>query len=79
MLAAACLIVSTSASMVLLDERHRYSLPVASGSPPGSSVLLCEGKSSGTNISLIKLPAHNVCSHTVPTSSGLLLTSSLSV
>lgn len=45
---SACLIVSTSASVVMLDERHRHSLPVASGSRSGRAVLLCDGKSSDT-------------------------------
>ncbi len=70
MLPAACLIVSTSASMVMLDEQHRYSLPVASGLPPGPPVLLCDGESSGTNAALMKpliCPGHEVvmshCAH----------------
>lgn len=41
--------------MVMLDELHRYRNPVASGSPPGPPVLMCDGGSSGTNTALIKL------------------------
>lgn len=43
--------------VVVLDEQHRYSLPVAFGSPPGSPVLMCDGESSGTSSALIELLA----------------------
>lgn len=76
-LCPACLIVN------LLDEQHRYSLPVASGSSSGSAVLLCDGESSDTNAVLIKeknrllalVSGNNAHSLAVLTSSGLMLPS----
>lgn len=69
-LSAACLIVSTSAPVVMLDEQHRYSLPVASGSSPGPPVLLCDRERSGTITALIKTPrllrVYCVQSHCAP-------------
>lgn len=79
-LSAACLIVSTSAPVVMLDEQHRYSLLPAhlqvhqsccvtenaqEQSPLWSKLLACSGCI--------------VCSHTALPSSGLLLTSRLCV
>lgn len=46
---SACLIVGTSASWWCSIERRRYSLPGASGAPPGLPVLSGDGESSGTD------------------------------
>lgn len=60
---AACLIVGKSAFVVMIDERRRYGLPVASGPPPGLSVLSGDGESSGKDTSLT---ARSLCSGSAP-------------
>lgn len=44
MLRRACLIVGTSVFVVMLDEQHRHSPPVASGLSPGLAVLECHAE-----------------------------------
>lgn len=45
--------------VVMLDEQRRYSLPAASGPPPGPFVLSGDGESSGTDFAIT---AHSLCS-----------------
>lgn len=53
--------------VVMLDGRRRYSLPAASGSPPGPSVLGGDGESSGTDTAPDRSLAHSAVIRPPPT------------